>query len=531
MSKDVQPKPKESPAPQPVTQPESASNPPAKDELRFIQGQAFELFDRTGQLHELGDKSREVLAYAVKLHRLPLPRLRRKPLKAAKELIKAHSPDHLSADERNVLAVVVALQQGKIKRKDISNLYLSPMQQREALTIAALLKVAVALDDSHSQSTTISHVEADRSGVWVVVNGPNAMSDAAAAQDAARMWGRIGYPNITLLLPEEAQTKLHPFPEPMKRPGVEATDPLAEAARKVMRFHFAEMLRNEEGTRLGEDIEALHDMRVATRRLRAAFEVFGSAFEPGMLKPHLKGLRLTGRSLGTVRDLDVFMETAQGFIETLPDEQKPGMDLLLSSWRAQREKTRAEMLTFLDSQDYHSFKRQFNNFLATPGAGALKIPLEQPTPTLVREQAPGMIYSRLASVRAFEPYLEDAPLERLHLLRIEFKKLRYTVEYFREVLGKETEEIIDILKKLQDHLGELNDANVAAQILRQFITEHTAKGEKLTTQDQQGLEAIALYLSSRLEELDRLKATFPETWELFNNPQFRRDLARAISVL
>ncbi len=96
----------------------------------------------------------------------------------------------------------------------------------------------------------------------------------------------------------EAATWLIPFPQPAEKIGILPDDSLAEAGRKVMRYHFAQMLRHEEGTRLGEDIEALHDMRVATRRLRAAFEVFGEAFEPDALKPHLKGLRATGRALG-----------------------------------------------------------------------------------------------------------------------------------------------------------------------------------------------------------------------------------------
>ncbi len=50
---------------------------------------------------------------------------------------------------------------------------------------------------------------------------------------------------------------------------------MSEAGRKTFRFHFRRMVYNEPGTRLGEDIEAMHDMRVATRRMRAAFRVFG----------------------------------------------------------------------------------------------------------------------------------------------------------------------------------------------------------------------------------------------------------------
>ena len=60
---------------------------------------------------------------------------------------------------------------------------------------------------------------------------------------------------------------------------------------------------------------------------------------------------------------------------------------------------------------------------------------ETPPPIRVCEIAPILIYSRLASVRAFSAMLDRPPWSSFHLLRIEFKKIRYTVEYFHEALG------------------------------------------------------------------------------------------------
>ena len=60
----------------------------------------------------------------------------------------------------------------------------------------------------------------------------------------------------------------------------------------------------EAGVRSGEEIEYVHDMRVATRRMRAAFQVFGDYLEMDKMRPFLKGMRRTGRALGAVRDLD-----------------------------------------------------------------------------------------------------------------------------------------------------------------------------------------------------------------------------------
>ena len=91
-------------------------------------------------------------------------------------------------------------------------------------------------------------------------------------------------------------------PEPRlvvgKTAGVLAEDTLAEAGRKVMRFHLARMLDREPGVREGKDIEDIHKMRVATRRQRAAWRVFGESFRKGRTKPYREGLRDAARSSG-----------------------------------------------------------------------------------------------------------------------------------------------------------------------------------------------------------------------------------------
>lgn len=317
----------------------------------------------------------------------------------------------------------------------------------------------------------------------------------------------------------------------LKKPGVLPEDHFAEAGRKVLRYHFAQMLLHEDGTRLGEDIEELHDMRVATRRMRAAVEVFGDAFEPKALKVHLKGLKATGRALGCVRDLDVFMEKAQKYLETQPEEHRQGLKPLLDSWEAEREAARAKMIAYLDGERYQSFKSKFYTFLTTAGAGARQLSPDQPTPHLVREIAPVLIYTRMAVVRAFNAVLENASIEQLHALRIEFKKLRYTAEFFREVLGKEAKAVINGIKDLQDHLGDLNDAQVATEILRDFLAQWDLQQAVIPVTQRESPEPIMAYLSSRYYERHRLMLTFRQSWEHFNHPEFRENLAMSISVL
>lgn len=317
----------------------------------------------------------------------------------------------------------------------------------------------------------------------------------------------------------------------LEGPGVLPADTLAQAGRKILRYQFAEMLRHEEGTCLGEDIEELHDMRVATRRMRAAFEIFEDAFQRRVLKKHLSGLRSTGKALGRVRDLDVFMEKAERYIQNLPEEQQHGLDPLLDVWSQEREVDRIKMLEYLRSEDYASFKRKFLNFLMEEDKGDRQSKRDGPAPARVHSITPVLIYTRLASVRAFEPILPMASIEQLHALRIEFKKFRYAVEFFREVLGPEIKDVINELKIIQDHLGDLNDADVACKILRDFLDNWETRQSGLPVFERQNPEPVVAYLAAKHAERHHLMVSFPEAWSRFNRPELRVELAEAISIL
>jgi CHAD domain-containing protein len=209
----------------------------------------------------------------------------------------------------------------------------------------------------------------------------------------------------------------------------------------------------------------------------------------------------------------------------LPDEEKSDLDPVLQSWQKQRQDSRSEMLEYLDSENYSNFKRKFNIFLKTPGAGVRKMRKGIPVPGKVKELAPVLIYERLAVVRSFDPYIENAPFDLLHALRLEIKKLRYTVEYFREVLGPESEGLINQFKQLQDHLGDLVDAQVSIELLGKILDKKASKKEELPK------EVIKSYLEYKTEERDQLISSFPESWSELNSPEFRRNLALAVSTL
>ena len=497
----------------------------------YVQALAGLLFDETIRLHELGETSRHLLAEAAILQAQVKPQKKKKALKMARKLVSDGYADTLDAVEQDVLAAVAVFADGKFKRKDFADLQLDPMQEREAMTLTALLRIANGLDESNTQKTSIKQTEVSNEKIWIVVESPDVSVDAAAAQYNASLWQKVGYPRMEILESSEAQKVIPPFPEPLDAPGVMPEDSMAEAGVKIFRFHFANMLNYEAGTRSGEEIEDLHKMRVATRRMRAAFIVFEDAYKAKYIRPYLKGLRASGRVLGRVRDLDVQLDNARRYQAGLNEEQRPGMEPLIEAWENSREEARHNLCDYLDGEDYAAFKRTFNLFLNNPDPGKLPVPENQPYPDRVKEIAPILIYERLATVRAYEPYLIDASIETLHALRIEIKRLRYTVEFFQDILGPEVDGIIKELKGLQEHLGELNDDQIAAHEIARFTGETDLDQEQLPISERKNPESIVSYMAHNHNELHRLTASFADVWADFNREEFRRNLALSISVL
>ena len=323
-------------------------------------------------------------------------------------------------------------------------------------------------------------------------------------------------------------------------PGLTIEDTMAEAARKTFAFHYRAMLHHEPGTRQGEDIEELHRMRVATRRMRSAFRVFEDYLDMARLKPILKGLKRTGDSLGAVRDIDVFWEKTQQYLETLPSQEEGDLAPLRQAWEAERQRMRDSMLIYLDGSRYADFKDHFAALLRTPDLWAPP-PLTrkgEAVPHLLRHVVPMVVYERVADVLAYDEWVSqpNVALERLHRLRIAAKWLRYTLEFFEEVLASQASGLIKEMKQLQDHLGELQDAVVASERLRDFLTWGTwghGGGKKQAALPSEPVVApgVAIYMAARQRELQQLLAAFPQAWGYFQSREFKRAVAEVVAPL
>ena len=308
-----------------------------------------------------------------------------------------------------------------------------------------------------------------------------------------------------------------------KTPGVLGEDTLAEAGRKVMRFHLARMLDREPGVRDGDAIEDIHKMRVATRRQRAAWRVFGEAYRKGRTKPYRNGLRDVARRLGAVRDLDVQLEGIDHYRADQSVTEQRALEPLIAELRRHRDDARGLLLRDLDASSYDRFVEDYLDFVRTEGAAARAV---NPTePHRVRETAPSRIWAAYEQVRSYEPILRWADVPTLHELRIAGKWLRYSLEFVQEPLGDGAAPLIARITALQDHLGLMNDANVAASMARTFLVEHAAS---LSTGET---AAIGRYLVDREREVAKLRRTIGPVWRRVAGLAYRRALGRVVAGL
>jgi CHAD domain-containing protein len=259
----------------------------------------------------------------------------------------------------------------------------------------------------------------------------------------------------------------------MKRTDIRRDDHMREAAHKILRFHFGRMLKHERGTMIGKDIEELHDMRVAAMRMRSVLQVFNGHLDMDAMKPFFMNLKATRRSLGTVRDLDVFMEKIQHYVESLPQERQSELDELVGTLLIERDKARGLMLLHLDSGKYNKFKIKFTKVLEKKrGWEDSRMGKDgRPLAHRVRDALPLLLYSQLATVRTYDDlvHADEPSYEMLHALRIDIKILRYTLEFFEEVLGEDTASLVNALKGFQANRGNIHDGVVAVVVVDVYL--------------------------------------------------------------
>ena len=253
-----------------------------------------------------------------------------------------------------------------------------------------------------------------------------------------------------------------------------------EELRGRLRHQLAEIERHDPGTRLGRDPESLHDMRVGVRRLRALLRAGRElvASDTVELDERLKEL---GRILGEVRDLDVLLARLDAEAAELGGEDAKRAASLLAALRTERSGSRSRLLGALRSDEYlvllDDTTRTIDE-LEPSGSAATLDELTDKAAAKLR--------------KAVRKLPEEPANEELHAVRKKGKRARYA----GELAGRDR--LVKRAKKLQDVLGEHQDAVVAAERLRELAAgaepeRALVAGRLVEREEERRLEARAAW--------------------------------------
>jgi CHAD domain-containing protein len=137
---------------------------------------------------------------------------------------------------------------------------------------------------------------------------------------------------------------------------VDPFEPFAVAAARIVRRRADELFSHKDGVLDTSDIERVHDMRVASRRLRAVLEIFAPCFPQGDFKTALRDVKALADALGERRDPDVHIEAMEAFERDILATNRPGIDALVARLRQRQARgndTLAAALLEVEENDLH----------------------------------------------------------------------------------------------------------------------------------------------------------------------------------
>ena len=244
---------------------------------------------------------------------------------------------------------------------------------------------------------------------------------------------------------------------------IDAEDTPLAALRLIALDCLSHLQLNHHGAVHSDDPEYVHQMRVATRRLRAALRMFRPVLPAGFAEQLIPPMRDLMQSLGKARDLDVLMAEIVGPVaRSLPDE--PRLTDLASAVTNRLYAARAGIRHVLRQPGY-------GQLLLTAASLLQRAPFIEPPGA--DNEAPSLLqFADRRLHRLLKKILELADAARvdyppsLHQLRIGIKRLRYAIEFFGPMLpGKSGAAAIKRLAGLQHELGQLNDLASAGNLL------------------------------------------------------------------
>jgi|GEM_PF-3728621 len=244
--------------------------------------------------------------------------------------------------------------------------------------------------------------------------------------------------------------------------------PLPVAARRLGVLCLDDVMSHLDGTIAGEDQEHLHQMRVSSRRLRAALRVFAPVY-PKTIDGAVERARNITRLLGAVRDLDVRVNHLENLRPLVDKKADRAIDLLVFHTNLQREEAHVNLVKGLTQIKQGNWRAWMcRSLTATRFPRGLDwYPCSRALPTIDANRHFVTSYSFLARV--------ESAITGQHAFRITIKKYKYSLELLKFCFNPGIDEVIKQSKTVQDDLGLMHDYDVLYEYLKMTRTRTMPK--------------------------------------------------------
>jgi CHAD domain-containing protein len=262
--------------------------------------------------------------------------------------------------------------------------------------------------------------------------------------------------------------------------------------QRAIADQFHRILSHDPGTRLGDEPEDLHQHRVGIRRLRSFLRAARSMLDPDWAQELRGELEWIGDLMNPVRDLDVMIPHFRMDLELLDGDEAKQLESFVQDLEDERDIARKAMLSGLESARYLTLIQALEHATQT-----LKV---RPDSSGLKKGAVDEFRKLRKAVRAFK---DDSSDEQMHRVRRLGKRARYAAELVEATDGKKVSKYLSKSKKVQDILGEHQDAAVAEAKARDHLSKISG---------QAGAFALGRLVEIQVARKRAARTDFPDAW-------------------
>jgi CHAD domain-containing protein len=276
-----------------------------------------------------------------------------------------------------------------------------------------------------------------------------------------------------------------------------SSDPEVRRLEQQIAQQHHSLVKHDVGARIASDPESLHQLRVASRRVRTYLSV-GRDLVDGEWAGGIKaGMRELGKATSDARDLDILLDKVRAHVRAFDPRDRAAGEALLRTLEEDRRALQHALVDVLDSGSH----RRVLERLALPA-----VPARASAPRKLDQLASRELRRLVARVRRLGKRPADA---ELHGLRIRVKKVRYATELAGARPDKRSRRVIKAATRMQDILGEHQDSTVGEERLRRVAYRYDASGVAFAAGRLAERERLG-----RLEIQQRLPAAWRELRKL-----------------